>query len=192
MDRKSIQHHDLPFAQAGCKELLHVDRERDTISRSIQYQRWPHARKRERSDQGHDGTIIAGYLADCALPLRGIGVQRGHGNVGTGLVYEDQILAQHVCGAFSPGSTLGFFLLACSDGLFFRVQPKAILARLILAGLTLMPYDASHIWQCCSRVASGWAFNCSTRPACKAAPLMLGRPGIALGKTWPLSRRCLR
>lgn len=65
-------------------------------------------------------------------------------------------------------------------------------ARLMLAGLTLMPWEASHIWQCCSRVASGWVLNCSTRPACNATPLTFGRPGMLLGTTWPLSRRCLR
>ncbi len=48
------------------------------------------------------------------------------------------------------------------------------------------------MWQCCSRVASGLALNCSNRSTCKAAPLTFGRPGMALGKTWPRSRRALR
>ena len=192
VNREIIQDHDLPWAQAGGEDLLHVDLKSGAISCSVQHKRWSHAGKRHRGDQGHDGSIIAGHLAYRALSSWGISIQGGHGDVGTGLVYKDQILARQVSGLFAPGGAFGFLLLACSDGLFFRVQPKAILARLMLAGLTLMPCEASHSWQCCSRVASGLALNCSNRPACNAAPLTLGRPGMVLGKTWPLSRRALR
>src|SRR5579884_551551 len=192
VNREIIQDHNLPRTQAGSKDLLHIDRKSGAISGSIQHQRWPHAGKRHRGNYGLDGTIIARHLAYRARSSRGIRVQRSHGNVGAGLVDKDQLLARQKGGLLAPGSSFRFLLLAGSYGLFFRVQPKAILARLMLAGLTLMPWDASHIWQCSSRVASGWALNCSNRPACNAAPLTLGRPGIGWGKTWPLSRRCLR
>ena len=112
--------------------------------------------------------------------------------MGTGLVDKDQVLAWQVSGLLAPCGAFSFFLLACSYRLFFRVQPRACLARVMLAGLTLTLWVASHIWQCCSRVASGLASNCSNSPACNAAPLTLGRPGMTLGSTWPLSRRPLR
>lgn len=192
VNREIIQDHDLPWLEAWGEHLLDVDLKSGAICDPIQHKRWSHAGQRQRGDQGHDGSIIAGDLAYCALSSWGICTQRGHGDVGTGLVNKDQILARQVSGLCAPGGTFRFLLLACSYGLFFRVQPKAILARLILAGLTLMPWEASHIWQCCSRVASGLVFNCSNRPACNAAPLRLGRPGMVLGKTWPLSRRALR
>jgi len=192
MNREIIQDHDLPWAQAGCQDLFDVDLKRGAISCAIQHKRWPHAGQRQRGNQGHDGSVIARHFADGTLSSGGIGIQRGHGDMGTGLVDKDQILAQQVSGLLAPGGPFGFLLLACSYGLFFRVQPRACLARVILAGLTLRPCAACHSWQCCSRLASGWALNCSNSPACKAAPLMLGRPGMALGKIWPLSRRCLR
>jgi len=192
VNREVIQDHDLPRTQAGGKELFYVDGKSGAISGSIQHQRRSHARKRHRGDHGHDRSIIAGHLAYRARSSRGISIQRSHSDVGTGLVYKDQVLAWQKSGLLAPGGTFSFLLFAGSYRLFFRVQPKTILARLILAGLTLMPCEASHIWQCCSRVASGLALNCSNRPACNAAPLMLGRPGMVLGKTWPLSRRCLR
>src|SRR6266699_2956536 len=173
VDREMIQNDDLPRAQAGGQDLLHVDLKSGTISSSIQDKGRPHASKRHRGDEGHDGSIIAGHLADCALPSWGIGIQGGHSDVGTGLVDKDQILTGQVCGLFTPSDSFGFLLLACSYGLFFRVQPRACLARVMLAGLTLMPWVASHIWQCCSRVASGLTLNCSNRPACKATPLTL-------------------
>ncbi len=189
VDREVIQDHDLPWVQAGCQDLFDVDLKSGAISRSIQHKRWPHASKRQRGEKPHDGAIIAWHFADGALSSWGIRIQRGHGDVGTGLVDKDQILTRQVSGLGAPGGAFGFFLLACSQGLFFRVQPRACLARVMLAGLTLMPCEASHIWQCCSRLASGWALNCCNNPACKAAPLTFGRPGMALGKTWPLSRR---
>src|SRR5579859_237222 len=192
VDREIIQDHDLSGAQAGGQDLLHVDLKSGAISGSIQEKCRSHAIKRQRGDQGHDGSIIARHLADRAFPSWGIGVQGSHGDMRTGLVDKDQILTEQVRGLFAPGGSFGFLLLACSQGLFFRVQPRACLARVILAGLTLTPWLASHIWQCCSRLASGWARNCSSSSASKAAPLTLGRPGIALGKTLPRSRRALR
>src|SRR6266566_1152318 len=192
VDREIIQDHDLSCAQAGCQDLFDVELKSGAISGSIQHKRWPHASKRHRGDQGHDGSIVARHFADCALSSWSIGIQGGHGDMGTGLVDKDQVLARQVCGLGAPSGPFGFLLLACSYSLFFRVQPRACLARVILAGITLMPWEASHIWQCCSRLASGVALNCSSSPACKAAPLTLGRPGMALGKTLPLSRRALR
>jgi hypothetical protein len=144
MDREIVQDHDLSGAQAGGKDLLDVDRKGGAISGSIQEKCRSHAIKRHRGNQGHAGAIIARHLADRALPSRGIRVQGSHSDVRTGLGDLDQILTGQVRGLFAPGGPLGFLLLACSQGLFFRVQPRACLARVMLAGLTLMPCVASH------------------------------------------------
>jgi len=136
--------------------------------------------------------VVAGDLAHRPFSSRSIGIQQGHVDLGAGLIDDDQILSGQLLGLLPPGRASEVILLASSYRLFFRVQPNTIRVRLIEAGLTLVPVLASHIWQCCSRVASGLASNCSSRPACKDAPLMLGRPGISLGKTCPLSRRALR
>jgi hypothetical protein len=119
VNREIIQDHDLPRTQTGGKDLLHVDRKSGAISRSIQHKRWPHARERQRGNHGHDGSIIAGYLAYRTLSSWGIRIQGGHGDVRTGLVNKDQILARQVSGLCAPGGTFAFLLLACSYGLFF-------------------------------------------------------------------------
>src|SRR5215467_458321 len=154
VNREIIQDHDLPGTQTGCKDLLDVDLKSGAISRSIQHQCRPHEGSRQRGDHGHDGDVNAGDLAYCALPSWGIGIQWGHGDVGTSLGDFDQVLTRQGGGLCAPGGAFGFFLLSRSYDLFFRVQPRVCLARVILAGLTLTPWEASHMWQCCSRVAS--------------------------------------
>ena len=144
VDREIVQDHDLSRAQAGGKDLLDVDLKRGAISGSIQDKCRSHAIKRQRGNQGHDGTIIARHLADRTLPSWGIGVQGSHSDVRTSLVDKDQLLTGQVRGLFAPSGPVGFLLLACSQGLFFRVQPRACLARVMLAGLTLRPCVASH------------------------------------------------
>jgi len=49
---------------------------------------------RQRGDQGHDGSIIARHLADRTLSSWDIGIQGGHGDMGTSLVDKEQVLAR--------------------------------------------------------------------------------------------------
>src|SRR5512142_2424943 len=192
MNREVIQNHDLSWAQAGSKELFYIDLKSSTISRAIQQERRTHARQRHRGDHGHDSSIIARHLAVCSLSSGSVGIQGGHGNVGAGLIHKHQIRTLQVSRLLPPNGAFGFLLLACPYGLFFRVQPRACLARVILAGLTSMLCVSLKRRQCSSRRRSGCASNWASKWTCNAAPLTWGRPGIALGMTWPLWRRCLR
>src|SRR6266700_3087090 len=144
------------------------------------------------SKQRHNRSIIARNLADSSLSSGSIGIERSHRNMGTGLIDKHQILAEQLLHLLTPSRTSRIILLACSQGLFFRVHPRAALARLMLAVLTATPCSAWNRRQCSSRVASGWASNWALKWACNTAPFLAGRPGIAFGKTWPVSRRCLR
>gem|GEM_PF-2179057 len=114
VNREIIQDHDLPWAQAGCKDLLHVNRKSGAISSPIQQKRRPHTRQRYRGDDGHHGSIIAGHLAVSALPSWSVGIQWGHGNVGAGLIHKHQVRAFQVSRLLAPGGPFGFLLLACS------------------------------------------------------------------------------
>jgi hypothetical protein len=187
-----IQDDNLPSLQAWSKDLLDVDFKGARIGRAIQNEGFSHARKRQGSDQRHVGSIVARNLSYGPLPSGSISVQRRHGNMRAGLIYKHQLLTDEVLSLLAPGGPRCFILFACSQRLFFRVQPRAILAREMLAGLTLMPKLSSKSRQCSSRVTSGYRSSCSLRPACNAAPFLAGRPGIAFGKTWPVSRRALR
>jgi hypothetical protein len=181
MNREIIEDHDLPGMQAGGQHLLDVEFKGRPIGRSVQQERFAHPRQRQAGDQRSAGAVVARHFADGALPFGGVGIQGGHGDMGTGLIHKDQLAAWQVSRLGAPSGTLDFLLLACSQRLFFRVQPRAALARLILAVLTLTPVRSSQRRQCSSRVASGYCSNCSKRPACNAAPFTAGRPGIALG-----------
>lgn len=159
MDQEIVQDHDLPWAQAGGQDLLHVIGKSGAISRPVQQERRPHPRKRHRGDDGQDGSIIARHLAVSALPSWGVGIQGGHGNVGAGFIHKHQVSTCQLSRLLAPGGPFGFLLLAGSYGLVFRVQPRACLARVILAGLTSMPCASLKRRQCSSRRRSGWASN---------------------------------
>src|ERR1700738_4201839 len=183
MDAQIIQDHGLSGGQAGSKQLFPVDPKSGSISRSIQQERFSHPLGRQRSDQRHHRSIVARNLADRSLPSGSIGIERSHRNRRAGLIDEYQILAEQLLHLLTPSRTSRIILLACSQGLFFRVQPRATLARLMLAVLTAMPCAAWNRLQCSSRVASGWATNCALKWTCNTAPFLAGRPGIALGNT---------
>jgi len=183
MNTQIIQDHELPRAQAGSKYLLNVDFKGGGIGSAIQDERFSHALHRQGSQQRHVCSVITGNLAYGPLSSRGIGVQGSHRDMRTRFIHKDQILTGEVARLLTPGGPCCFILFAGYEGLFFRVQPRAARARLMLAGLTRTPVLASKSWQCSSRVASAWVSNCSLRFACKTAPLRAGRPGIALGKT---------
>jgi hypothetical protein len=155
VDREIIQDHDLPRVQTGSQDLLDVDLKGHAICRSVQDKGRSHALQAHGGDQGHVGSIIAGNLPDRTLSSGSVGIQGGHGNMRTRLIHKDQILASQMQGLLTPRCSLFFFLFAGSQRLFFRVQPRAILAREMLAGLTLTPVFSSHRRQCSSRLTSG-------------------------------------
>ncbi len=183
VDREIIQNHGLSGVQAGSQDLLDVDLKGRAICGSVQDQCFSHALYRQGSKQRHVRPVIAGNLAHSSLSSGSIGIQGSHGNMRTCFIHKDQILTDEVADLLTPSRMCGFILLACPQSLFFRVQPRAILARLMLAGLTLMPYLASNSWQCSSRLASGWVSSCASKLACNSAPFFAGRPGIAFGRT---------
>jgi len=147
---------------------------------------------RQGGDQGRDGSRGARSFAHCALSSGSRSVQRGQSRLGTCLGDFDQVTTRQVCRLCAPSSTSHFSLLRGSQDLLFRVHPRAILARLREAVLTLIPVRLTHMWHCSSRLASGCASSCSTSPCWNAAPFTAGRPAMALGRIWPVSRRALR
>ena len=155
MNREVVQNHDLSRTQAGSQDLFDVGFEGDSIRRAIQQHRFAEACEGQRRDQGQVGSVVAGNRADGPLAPWGVGVQRRHVDARTRFIHDHQILRRQLLGLFPPGSAFRLILFAGSQNFFFRVQPKAILARLMEAGLTLVPVLASHVWQCCSLVASG-------------------------------------
>src|SRR6266487_1771496 len=181
VNREIIQDHDLSWLEAGSQDLLHVDLKSGSVSGTIQDERFSHALHRQGSNQRHHGSVIAWNFPYRSLSCGGIGIQRGSWQC------ESPSHPQR------PNPHCSDLLLVCAkrheplhsarllSASFFRVQPRATLARLILAGLTSMPYWALKSWQCSSRVASGWASNCALKWACKTAPFLAGRPGIAFG-----------
>ncbi len=155
MNAQIIQDHDLSGTQAGSKQLLYIDLKSGSIRGSIQDESFSHALRRQRSDQRHDRSIVARNLADGSLPSGSIGIQRGQSNMGASLIDKHQIRSLQLLSLLTPGRTSCMILLACYERLFFRVQPRATLARLMLAVLTSMPCSALNRRQCSSRVASG-------------------------------------
>jgi hypothetical protein len=168
---------DLEGIAALASELVR-QRYQHAISSPIQDERFSHLLHRQGSKQRHVGPIIAWNLPDGSLSSGSVGIQRRHGNMGADLIEK-----HHLTSLLTPGCASSFVLYSSYEGLFFRVQPRTALARLMLAGLTRRPWLAANSWQCSSRVASGWVSTCALKFACNATPILAGRPGIALGKT---------
>src|SRR5215472_18551936 len=113
VNREVIQDHDLSRGETGGQDLLDVDLKGGAIGCAIQDKGGSHSSKRQGGDQSHGGTIIAGHLAYRSLSSGGIRIQRGHGNMGAGLIHKDQIATREAAGGLAPGGTLCFLLLAC-------------------------------------------------------------------------------
>ncbi len=139
VNREIIQDHDLSWTQAGGEDLLHVNLKSGSIGGSIQDERLSHALQGHGSDQRHIRSVVAWNLPDGSLSSGGVGIQWRHGNMGACLIDKHQVLMAQVGRLLAPGRTGCFILFGGSQRLFFRVQPRAILARLMLAGLTWMP-----------------------------------------------------
>lgn len=114
MSREIVQDHDLARAQAGSQDLLNIRFKGGLVGGAIQQHRFPHARKRQRSDQGQIGSIIARNLPNGALASWRIGVQRGHVGSRIGLIDDDQICRGQLLGLFTPGGAFRLVLLARS------------------------------------------------------------------------------
>ena len=65
-----------------------------------------------------------------------------------------------------------------------------MIARLIVAVLTVPPVVSAHQAQCSSSVASACSANRAGSAATNASPLTATGPGIAFGANAPVSRRC--
>src|SRR6266567_3479545 len=96
MDAQMIQDHELSGAQAGSKQLFHVDLKSGSISRSIQEESFSHPLCRVLRDQRHHRSIVARNLAESSLPSGSIGIKRSHRNMRAGLIDEHQILAEQL------------------------------------------------------------------------------------------------
>jgi hypothetical protein len=67
----------------------------------------------------------------------------------------------------------------------------SILAVTVSNAWAMAQCPASRVRAPCRR-KSGWASNGAGKWACNSAPFLAGRPGMAFGKTCPVSRRWLR
>ena len=65
-----------------------------------------------------------------------------------------------------------------------------MIARLIVAVLTVPPVVSSHQVQCSSSVASACSANRAGSASAKASPLTATGPGIGFGARLPVSRCC--
>ena len=65
-----------------------------------------------------------------------------------------------------------------------------MIARLIVAVLTVTPVASSHQAQCSSRVASACSASRAGSAAANASPLTATGPGIGFGARLPVSRCC--
>ena len=93
MDTQVIHDDDLPTVQAGGEDLLDVELEGHGISCSLQDEGFAHALPRERGHQRRIGPVVARHLPDGSLSSGSVGIQGRHGNMGTRLIHEHQVLA---------------------------------------------------------------------------------------------------
>src|SRR5262249_34709144 len=106
------------------------------------------------------------------------------------LIKKHQHFRWELARVLSPGGPLLLVALPRLQRLFFRVQPSQMCAPLMVFRFTHSPWVCSQRSQCCTSLASSWACNWGTTPVSTCTRFFGGRPGIALGRICPLSRRC--
>jgi hypothetical protein len=192
MDTQVVQHDDLTRLERWCQHVLDINVKGQGVDGPFHDEWGLDASKRQASDQARVFPAIAWHRPERPLPAWRAGIQRSEADVAAAFIQKDQALGWEVRDERVPGRAGGLAALGGTHLFFLRVQPSRAIARLIVAVLTRTPWEASHSWQCCSKVAVSWAANCAGSVASKAAPCLAGRPGMALAATAPVSRRCRR
>jgi len=140
---------------------------------------------------GEHGLVLAPVLLGRRVrPLtpRRPGVTRSEPAMAAGLVQPDPGRRIDEGGEFAPGASPHCVALARRQRLFFRVQPRRVSARLIVAVLTSTPACSTHQAHCSESVASACVLRRSGSAASRAFVLTATGPGTGFGATAPVSR----
>src|SRR5438552_6669569 len=186
-----VQDHDLPRCQTGQQDLLEVDLKGRRIGRSFQKHRGSHALHRQRGEQGRVLATVARHAAVCSLSSWSSGIPWSQPDIGATFIDKHEPLGIQWLHLLPKARSLFFAAFTGCQCFFFRVQPRRLMARLMVALLTRTPYVCSHSRQRSSNRTSSWACSCVTSPSSKGANFLHGRAGIALGATPAVSRRAL-
>ena len=118
---------------------------------------------------------------------------RHHGDVGRGLVHEQEALGVYPSEALPESASRLLLSLGGTQRLFLSVHPSfSRIARLMVANDTLTPVALSHSSQWRSRVASSFSSSCSHRArlCSEVARMRRLRPVEGLGsRSSPWRRR---
>jgi hypothetical protein len=154
----------------------------------IESQAWSDPFERERRDHGH--VLATVHRRWCCGPYatRRPGMRRGEAQMASRLVQEDEVLGTDCGHSRSPGGTRRLIPLTCRQRLFFRVQFRRLIVRLIVAVLTATPAVSRHHEHNSANVDAGRSVRRSGRAACSGAIFNGGAPGTGFGVSLPVSR----
>jgi hypothetical protein len=155
---------------------------------SIESQAWSDPFERERRDHGH--VLATVHRRWCCGPYatRCPGMRRGEAQMASRLVQEDEVLGTDCGHSRSPGGTRRLIPLTRRQRLFFRVQFRRLIVRLIVAVLTATPAVSRHHEHNSANVDAGRSMRRSGRAACSGAIFNGGAPGTGFGVSLPVSR----
>lgn len=147
---------DLAGPEGWREDVADVPLEAVSRHRPIEAHRRADASERQGREDGLVLALVPWRRGVRPLAAWCAGMRRRVAKVTAGLVKPDPGGWIDLRGEPAPCVPQRFLAFARTHRLFFRVHPRAVIARLIVAALTAIPDVSSHQEQCSSSVASAW------------------------------------
>jgi len=147
MDAQIVQHHDLSSGETWGQEVFDICFKGQGIDGPLDDHAGSDALERQGGQQRRIFPAVARHAAMGALTFRSAGIPWSQRDVGATFIHYYQALGIHLLHLLAPVDSLVLTPLAGCQRLFLRVQPTRLMARLIVAVLTLTPWLCSHRWQ---------------------------------------------
>ena len=181
---------NLAGAQGRREDVADIPSEAVAGHRSVKAERRTHAVEGQCGEHGPVLALVPGCRRVGSLATRGPGMRRGIPEVAPGFIKQNQIGRVHLRRRRPPRCANELVALARRQGLFFRVTPSVVKARLIVDVLTSTPAAWCHHAHCSSNVASACVASRSGSAATNASRFTAGGPGTGFGTRSPRSRFC--
>ena len=131
-----VHDHHLPLSQARHQYLLDVHFHRQAVGSAFQKHRRPHPIQCQRGNQGGVGRGVSWHSTIGALPAWRTSIERRQVEITAAFVKYHEVVRAALPNLLTEGFACSFIAFAGTESLFLRVQPRRVIARSMVLGLT--------------------------------------------------------